>query len=82
MLQLMAGKNVICVNQSGRVYLGSYHFLLGGGGHLVVGGDQNFLGWSKGGPVLFFIGPKGGPEFFEGQRGGTNIFSFAATFQF
>ena len=37
-------------------------------------GDQNFLGWSKGGQV-FFSGSKGGPEFFEGQRGGDQIFS-------
>ncbi len=38
------------------------------------GGDQNFLGWSEGGPV-FFSGPKGGglkggPEFFNVCKGG------------
>ncbi len=39
-------------------------------------GDQNFLGWSKGGTSFFSVGQRGRPEFFQGQRGvDQNFFS-------
>ena len=34
---------------------------------MFVGGSRFFLGWSKGGPVLF-NGPKGGPECYYDTR--------------
>ncbi len=44
-----------------------------GGKRLFVGGMVFFGGGQSGRPV-FFSRPKRGPEFFEGQRGGDQIF--------
>ena len=63
------------VRDSGFKPLRELSFITGRGGRLFVGGgDQNFLGWSKGGTKIFSVGQRGGPEFFEGQRGGDQIF--------
>ena len=42
-----------------------------------MGGDQNFLGWSKGGDQFFFsVGPRGDQNFNRVNEGGrTKIFS-------
>ncbi len=56
-------------------YLGSYHFLPGGGPSVcwgggpeffgvVKGGDQNFFGGSKGGTKIFWASRRGVPKFF------------------
>ena len=55
---------------------GSYHFLLGRGGGVCLwgGGDQQFLGWSKGGPVFFLVGQRGDQNFLRVKEGGPNFF--------
>ena len=49
--------------------LGSYHFLPGEGPSVCGGGGPEFPGGSQRGDH-FFQWVKGGPEFFEGHRGG------------